>query len=175
MTPIATNLTEQEFDLIEKDTRSVLNLVKSNATEICNSKAPVTSGDIGRIDVNGPLDHNSAHIILKCIQNLLDEIRSGNIATDMNDEEIALTTGHAVVVYASIYLNWEVMRLKCEYVPDGEVAVISKDQKYALYPTKFLFKLLSKPETDNDLVLSLNMFKENKFPISIDDYEVIMG
>ncbi len=114
-------------------------------------------------------------MVLKCLRNLLDELKSGGIKTEFDNEELAYTVGHTIGLYATLYLEWNMKFLECDFMPDGEVAVISLDNKYVLYPSIFVYRFLENPEIENSFMLSQNTYKDKIFPPTSKDFEVLLG
>ncbi len=175
MNPRSSKLRAEELKMIDDEVKVVLTLIKTNALVISNGLAPLTEKDLNAIDVDQSLDANDPHVILKGVRNLLDELRKGGIQSNLNQEELAYSIGHTVAKYATSFLEWQMKFLKCDFMPDGEVAVISNDNKYVLYPSMFVYRFLDDPAINNTIMLSLNMCKDQGFPPSEKNFEVIMG
>lgn len=176
MKPDESKLTHDEFQLMYTEAKTTLKLIKESANGIKNGLAYIEDKDIDAINPEiSELKNNDPIIILKCLRNLVDGIRLNEIDCNWDYEKLAYHLGHTYGIFASINLNWDMVFLTSNTMPEGEVAVVSKNRNHAMYPTLYFFRLLSDPQKDNASMLTINMAKENQLPETEENYTVILG
>ena len=160
MQPKESPINDQELQFMQEEIISIFELMKDNKEQLTRGLDKVTLTEIESINCTANYLHNDPQIILKLIRNLLDIIRQGIIDFQIDEETLAYPIGHTYGTFAAVYLNWDLKFLRSDHLPDGELALISKDKHYVIYPSSYIFRLLSDPTTQNDSFQIINKLKE---------------
>lgn len=128
-----------------------------------------------KIDFSLDLEKNPPEEILSALRFYIDALREKKISLDISLETQAYYIGHTIAIYSSIFLNWNLSFLESKLIPEGEVAVISKDRSYVFYPALEVYRLLTEPRCENSIMATINMCKEGIFPKTDEAYTIMMG
>lgn len=113
---------------------------------------------------------NDPYLIIKSIRNILDLFLLEQIELNKEKKESSLLLGTLYNFCLKEYLNWDL-----NFIKDKELVVLSKDKKWMIISVSYIYKLLTYEESDNDLLLFVNMIKDKKLPRSKKDYTAIMS
>lgn len=65
--------------------------------------------------------------------------------------------------------------LKSDFMPEGDIALISPDKRFAIFPVAYFRKMIENQEMEDSSLIIVNMIVEDQPLKNRKDYDVLLG
>jgi len=171
MAPKESKLQRGEKSQVTKQAKEALKLLCANKKASTEGLAFLSEEEL--VDDLKKLD---AKIGIKALRNFIDAYRNKEVTVDMDLEQLCYRLGYLYCKLAAEILGWELIYLKSDAMPNGGVAIVDAERKFSMFPPMYFYRLMTDPNKNNTLALTLNMIAGGDVPpVKAGSYTVMLG